>query len=205
MPKTRTFIAVDALDAVQVAALTAIDLLRTATDDVKWVEPDNLHWTMQFLGDLTDQDMAEVCLRVPRAAAQHAAFELAAEGVGAFPSIHKPRTFWLGAGQGGEQLSALHASIDDVLAPLGFRRDSRQFTPHVTLGRVGRTGHAGPEVVERLQKLADFDGGVMEVAHVVVYASDLSRDGPIYSVLARPAVLNLPPVILRSPPLDGEG
>lgn len=185
MPKTRTFIAVDALDAVQIAALSAIDLLRPAAPDVKWVEPDNLHWTMQFLGDLSDQDMAEVCLRVPRAVAQHDAFELSAEGVGAFPSIQRPRTIWLGAGQGANRLAALHSSIDDALAPLGFRRDSRQFTPHVTLGRVGRTGHAGPDVAERLASLADFDGGVMEVAEVLVYASELSREGPTYTVLAR--------------------
>lgn len=185
MPKTRTFIAVDALDAVQVAALTAIDLLRGVGHDVNWVGPDNLHWTMQFLGDLSDQDLAEVCLRVPRAVARHEAFELSAEGVGAFPSINKPRTIWLGAGQGADRLAALHASIDDALAPLGFRRESRPFTPHVTLGRVGRTGHAGPEVVERLTTLADFDGGVMEVAEAIVYASDLSRDGPTYTVLAR--------------------
>src|SRR5262245_48586904 len=82
LSKTRTFIAVDAVDAVQVAALQAIDRLRSATESVKWVEPDNLHWTMQFLGDLTDQEMAEVCLRTTRAAARHESFELAARGVG---------------------------------------------------------------------------------------------------------------------------
>jgi len=185
VPKTRTFLAVDALDAVQVAALSAIDLLRPLAPEVKWVEPDNLHWTMQFLGDLADREMAEVCLRVPRAVARHEAFELSAEGVGAFPSLRRPRTIWLGAGQGADCLATLHASIDDALAPLGFRRDSRQFTPHVTLGRVGRTGHAGPEISDRLATLADFDGGVMEVAEVLVYASELTREGPVYTVLAR--------------------
>ncbi len=185
MPKTRTFIAVDAIDGVQVAALTAIDRLRSATDDIKWTEPDNLHWTMQFLGDLTDQELAEVCLRTTRAAAKHEAFEVSGHGVSALPSLQKPRTIWLGAGQGGDKLAALHETIDEALLSLGFRRDSRQFTPHVTLGRVGRTGHAGPVVVERLAKLADFDGGVMEVDEVIVYASDLTREGPSYTVLAR--------------------
>ena len=185
MAKTRTFIAVDALDEVQSAALAAIDRLRGAAESVKWVEPDNLHWTMQFLGDLTDQEMAEVCLRTTRAAAQHEAFELSAIGVGAFPSIQRPRTLWLGAGQGSAELIALHTSIDDALFSLGFRRDSRPFTPHVTLGRSGHGGHAGPVVTERLAKLADFDGGVQEVAEVVVYASELSREGPTYTVLAR--------------------
>src|ERR1044072_5160554 len=119
MAKTRTFIAVDAVDAVYGAALTAIDRLRGAAENVKWVEPDNLHWTMQFLGDLTDQEMAEVCLRTTRAAARHEACELRAHGVGAFPSIQRPRTLWLGAGEGGDKLTALHASIDEALLSLG--------------------------------------------------------------------------------------
>jgi 2'-5' RNA ligase len=185
MSKTRTFIAVDALDAVHAAALTAIDRLRGAAECVKWVEPDNLHWTMQFLGDLTDQEMAEVCLRTTRAAARHESFELAGLGVGAFPSIQRPRTLWLGAGQGRDELTALHTSIDEGLFSLGFRRDSRPFTPHVTLGRASHGGHTGPVVAERLAKLADFDGGIQEVAEVIVYASELSREGPTYTVLAR--------------------
>jgi 2'-5' RNA ligase len=185
MSKTRTFIAVEALDAVQAAAVTAIDRLRGGAENVNWVDPENLHWTMQFLGDLTDQEMAEVCLRTLRAAAQHDAFELSALGVFAFPSIQRPRTLWLGAGEGRERLVELHNSIDDALFSLGFRRDSRDFTPHVTLGRVGQGAHAGPVVSERLAKLADYDGGIMEVAEVIVYASELTRDGPTYTVLAR--------------------
>jgi 2'-5' RNA ligase len=184
MAKTRTFIAVDAVDAVHAAAVLAIDRLRGATENVKWVEPDNLHWTMQFLGDLTDQEIAEVCLRTTRAAARHEGFSLSARGVGAFPTIHRPRTLWIGAGDGGDRLVALHASIEQALFDLGFRGENRQFVPHLTLGRVGRGAHAGPVVAERLAKLGDYDGGMMDVDEVTVYASELSRDGPMYTALA---------------------
>lgn len=183
--KTRTFIAIEAIDAVQAAALSAIDLLRDASANVKWVEPDNLHWTLQFLGDLTDRDMADVCVRVPRAVAAHHAFELTASGLNAFPSVRKARTIWLGATTGADRLAALHRSIDEALTPLGFRGEGRGFTPHVTLGRVGRTGTAGPQLVAQLAALAEYDGGSMEVAEVVVYASELTRDGPAYTPLAR--------------------
>ena len=87
MSKTRTFIAVEAVDQVHASALTVTDRLRSATDNVKWVAPDNLHWTMQFLGDLNDVEMAEVCLRTVRTAKRHEGFTLEARGVGAFPSI----------------------------------------------------------------------------------------------------------------------
>lgn len=185
MAKTRTFIAIEALDEVHAAALTAIDRLRSAADAIKWVAPDNLHWTLQFLGDLTDVEMAEVCLRTVGAAAKHEAFTLEARGVGAFPSIQRPRTLWLGAGEGAEKMIGLQADIEQALSSLGFRGENRQFVPHLTLGRAGRGPGGGLPLSERLAKLADFAAGAMGVDAVTVYASELSRDGPAYHVLAR--------------------
>jgi 2'-5' RNA ligase len=185
MSKTRTFIAVEAIDEAHAAALTAIDRLRSVAEGVKWVAPDNLHWTIQFLGDLDDREMADVCLRTVRVTARHEPFELAALGVGAFPSIHRPRTLWIGAGQGSDQFCALQADVENSLRELGFRGEGRAFVPHLTIGRAGRGGRLGPLLVERLVKLANFDGGRMSVDEVIVFASELGRDGPTYSVLAR--------------------
>lgn len=191
MSKTRTFIAVEAADEAHVAALAAIDRLRTAAEGVRWVAPDNLHWTLQFLGDLDDREMAEVCLRTVRVAARHEAFELEARGVGAFPSIQRPRTLWLGAGAGSERFCALQTDVEASLRELGFRGEGRGFIPHITLGRIASRAVPGPgrrgvpQLVERLAKLADFDGGLMSVDEVIVFASELGRDGPVYSVLAR--------------------
>ena len=192
MPKTRTFIAVEALDEVQTAALGVIDRLRSAVEGVKWVAPDNLHWTVQFLGDLDDREMAEACLRSVRVAAEHQSFELEARSVGAFPSIQRPRTLWLGAGRGGDQFRALQADVEASLAQLGFRGEGRSFTPHLTIGRTASRAGPGPGrqqaaaiLSERLAKFVDFDGGVMSVDELIVFASEPGRDGPVYSVLAR--------------------
>lgn len=186
MSKTRTFIALEAVDQVHAAAVVAIDRLRSAAGDgVKWVAPDNLHWTLQFLGDLTDVEMAEVCLRTVRAAAQVEGFTLEARGVGAFPSIQRPRTLWLGAGEGAERVVQLHAAIEAAIRSLGFRSEHRQFVPHLTLGRANRGGDRGGLLAERLAALGDYDGGAMGVDAVTVYASELGRDGPAYHVLAR--------------------
>ena len=186
MSKTRTFIAIEAVDQVHAAALTAIDRLRSAASGIKWVAPDNLHWTLQFLGDLTDMEVAEVCLRTVKVAARHEAFTVEARGVGAFPSIKRPRTLWIGAGQGAEKLVALQADVEEALSTLGFRGENRQFVPHLTLGRAGRgPASGGAELSDRLAKLADYDAGVMAVDSVTVFASELGRDGPTYHVLAR--------------------
>lgn len=188
MPKTRTFIAIEAADQAHGAAMSVIDRLRSAAEGMKWVDPEKLHFTLQFLGDLDDREMAEVCMRTVRVAQRHAPFELEVRGVGAFPSIQKPRTLWLGAGEGADEFTALHADIQRALADLGFRPESRAFAPHLTIGRGGPTsGGRGSTAVltERLAALADFDGGRMSVDEVIVFASELGRDGAEYSVLAR--------------------
>lgn len=185
MAKTRTFIAIEAVDEVHARAVQAIDLLRPAADDVKWVAPDNLHWTIQFLGDITDELMASVCLLTSRIAASHEPFSLSATGIGAFPKPERPRTLWLGAGEGSEALCRLQDELEEALCELGFRPEHRRYVPHLTLGRVGRHAHAGAALADELVGLSNFDGGTMAVDEVTVYASELERGGPVYHVLAR--------------------
>jgi len=183
--KTRTFVAIEAVDEVHSRALQAIDQLSGDADNVKWVMPDNLHWTLQFLGDISDEQMAEACRIVGRVAAQHEPFALTSVGVGAFPKVDRPRTLWLGAGQGGEKLCQLQAELEEGLNELGFRGENRRFVPHLTLGRLSRGSHGGLALTEQVLQMSDFDGGAMEVDEVKVYASILERGGPIYHVLSR--------------------
>jgi len=185
MSTTRTFIAVEASDEVYAQALAAINMLRPLTDNVRWVAPDNLHWTLQFLGEVDDTDVYEICRAVNRVAAELAAFQLGALGVTAFPSIDKPRAIWLGAGEGSDALCQLQDGIEDQMAQLGYRPDRKRYTPHLTIGRVQRGSHGGAALGERLGELADFDGGRMEVDEVIVFGSELSREGPTYHVLGR--------------------
>lgn len=183
MPHTRTFIAVAASPEVRQAALELIDELRPAAGDVKWVAEENLHWTLQFLGDVEDTRIAEVCDRVAGAATEIKAFDLEARGAGAFPSVDRPRTLWLGAGAGGEEMVRLYKAIDRPLSKRGFRSEHRRFVPHLTLGRAGR-GRPPETLTDQLAALADFDAGTMLVDEVTVYASQLTREGPVYSVLS---------------------
>ena len=183
MAKTRTFIAVEAVDGVHALAQAAIERLRPLSANVKWVEPENLHWTLQFLGDLKDEEVAEVCRRTQKVVARLEPFSLTAANVGAFPKTDKPRVLWLGAGEGSDQFYQLAAAIEESLASLGFRGENRQFVPHLTLGRVGPGGDLGP-LIAGLKEFGDFAGGQMFVDEVVVYASEPQRSGPKYVPLA---------------------
>lgn len=180
MSKTRTFIAIPAADQVYAQALATIKSLRAHTDNVRWTIPENLHWTLQFMGEVDDTDVYEICREVGRAAAEMEPFSFAGLSIQAFPKNEKPRTIWLGAGEGGEQLCTLQRKIEDRMSDLGFRPERQRFTPHLTLGRVLQGSHAGEAIAQQLTQLADLDGGVMEVDEVIVFGSELTREGPTY-------------------------
>ncbi len=185
MSKTRTFVAIAASPEVRQRAQKAIARLRSSADNVKWVAPENMHWTMQFLGDVNDIELADVCRQVALVAKQQEPFQIVASGVGAFPSVDRPRALWLGAAQGAEALCTLQDAIEDSLSELGFRGERRRFVPHLTLGRVGSGSHGGANLAEQVRLMANFDGGAMLVKQVTVFSSELEREGPTHHVLSR--------------------
>ncbi len=180
----RTFIAVNVSPEIRQAAGKLAGLLRPVAGDVKWVSPENLHWTMQFLGDVDELEIPAVCAAVSTAIVELEAFDLEARGAGAFPAADRPRTLWLGAEAGAQAMVALHTAIQKKLNRLGYRGEQRRFVPHITLGRAGRKGSPRP-LVRELASLAEFDAGSMLVDEVTVYASQLGPTGPSYEALAR--------------------
>ena len=200
MKKTlRTFVAVEISKPIRVRAAELIAALDGTAADVKWVETHNLHLTLKFLGEVHQREVAEVCRAVQKATAKLAPFELEVLGAGAFPNSDRPRTVWLGAGMGAEEMVILHDRIEAELAELGYREEHRRFQPHLTIGRVrGGVGKRGqspfvrstqravpangdcPLFPDLLQQHADFPAGIMNVEKVTVFSSKLTPSGPIY-------------------------
>lgn len=185
MPRsTRTFVAVDVSADICSRAGQMIDLLSEAGAKVKWVEPTRLHLTLKFLGDVATLELAEICAAAAAAVVAAAPFDFRVRGCGAFPSIDKPRTIWLGVDQGADELVQLHDLLEAGLAPLGFRREQRRFRPHLTLGRVRNSPTGLPELGRLLVEHEDFIVGVAGIDEIVVYSSELDYQGPTYEPLA---------------------
>jgi 2'-5' RNA ligase len=182
MPSIRTFIAVEIDDAVRARAAELIGLLRAAEADVKWVEPQNLHITLQFLGNVPEHMIADACKAVEQGAAQVQPFDLELASAGAFPNVGRPRTLWIGAKSGGEQMAELHDNVALALAELGFQDEDRKFQTHITVGRT-RSGKNNAELGRLLKQHADFRAGRMRVEKATVFSSKLQHGGPIYEVL----------------------
>lgn len=186
MPKTRTFVALALTDPVLSSAGRAIDRLRNAADGVRWAEEASLHVTLHFLGDLSDQEVALVCSGVQRVADATSPFDLHVHGLGAFPSVDRPRTVWLGVEEGADALVELFNRLIPALEPVGLRVERRPYVPHVTLGRVDRLNPGELAALrERMERHADYEAGGMLATKVTVFASRLHRDGPEHLPLAQ--------------------
>ena len=181
----RTFLAVEIAAAARARTVELIRALGAAGADVKWVGAQNLHFTMKFLDEVPLTEIPQICAVVGRAAATVEPFELEVRGAGAFPSAARPKTVWLGAGRGQEQMIALHAALEKPLQKLGFRKEHRRFTPHLTLGRVRSSGPAVAALGELLRQQADFLAGACHAGEVVVFSSQLTSEGPVYEALSR--------------------
>jgi 2'-5' RNA ligase len=185
MTRLRTFIAIDLGKTVRERLIVLQETLARSAPDVKWVEPENLHVTMLFLGEVDDRAVLDVCRAVTRSCQPVKRFSLSVEGLGCFGNPRRPRTIWVGVGEGAAELTALHGVLETTLLDLGcYRREERAFTPHITLGRVRQDGSGG-DLAPTLQQKADWQAGTVAVSEVLVMSSELTPKGPIYSILSR--------------------
>ncbi len=161
--KIRTFVAVDVGRAICSSAAELIEELARTPADVKWVQADNLHLTLKFLGDVETNSLHEVCAAVQRAADETAPFALEIRGAGAFPNLQRPRTVWLGVGEGAEAMTELAQRIESALQGLGYPREARRFSPHLTIGRARRGGPSVQRLSQAIQEYADYVVGKTSV------------------------------------------
>ena len=145
---------------------------------IRWVPQQNVHLTLKFLGETPEESIPQIEAALESVCLGHRAFDLALEGVGAFPSVNRARTLWVGAGEGAEALTALAEDVEFALQQLGFEREKRPFHPHATVGRAkdGRAVMTGEEPVSEPLGFS--------VRSVELVRSRLTDEGAVYSVAA---------------------
>jgi len=181
----RCFIAIDIDQEIRKGLSDLQDELRRKVDvrkgDVKWVNPENTHLTLKFLGEIKDEQSVEVCKVVEEVATGHSRFDLDVRSVGHFGG-RIARVLWVGAGKDCETLAKLHADLEQQLEQAGWPKESRKFAGHLTLCRI-RNSKAGIKMARASREYADFELGTLSADSVTVYQSELKPQGPIYTAL----------------------
>ncbi len=129
----RAFISADLPTIPSLEALTRD--LREASRDLKVVAVDHLHLTLKFLGDTEEGLVPEIVSAMREASAGIGPFTIRVRGTGGFPNLDRPSVLWVGI-EGGDPLGRMAASLDADVAALGFERERRPWSPHVTVARV---------------------------------------------------------------------
>ncbi len=178
----RAFVAANLNPDLQAALAMVQDRLRATRADVGWVRPENLHLTLKFLGQVEEERIGAIRDAIAAAAAGSGPVRLVFQGLGAFPNPRAARVVWIGLSHGAEVLAALQAGIEAALESLGFGREARPFTAHLTLGRV--RGPARREQLARALAEAPTEAlGEMVLDRIELMKSDLSAGGARYSIL----------------------
>jgi len=184
----RAFVAVLLDEQTRRAVAAQIDRLRPLSKVVAWVPPHNLHLTLRFLGDQTEEQLAAVVPALEEAASGMPTFTLSLKGLGAFPGLDHPRTLWVGVSEGVQEVQRLQARVAEALERQGVPIEARAWQAHVTIGRViderRRRGEGMPELRSAVMRGATAPFGSMSVASIALMRSDLYTSGARYTGIA---------------------
>lgn len=157
---------------------------------MKWVDPDSIHLTLKFLGNIDPGIISKITSALEEAVRGTPPFGIVVGGLGVFPNISRVRVVWVGLSGEVAKLGQLQQRIETGLVPLGFAAESRSFTPHLTVGRVN--DYASPGERQDLGQLVTgtaFEAKYkINVDAVHLIKSQLTREGPIYSKISTVAL-----------------
>lgn len=174
----RAFVAMDLPGTVVDTLVAFQEELRATGADVKLVERENLHFTVKFLGEISESQASEVLARLSRLGLHRTTVDL--RGAGAFPNLRRPRVIWAGVARESEgEVEPIARQVVGALEGLG-ERDDRPFQAHITLGRV-RSPRGSRELGELLARHSERSFGVAELSELKLKSSRLTPAGPIYS------------------------
>lgn len=178
----RCFIAIELPELLKKALARIQGELRQSGADIRWVRPESVHLTIKFLGEVREADAERIVRVLEGICNTHSPFRLRVAGVGVFPGIRSPRVIWAGL-DNSEPLSSLRDEIEVGMAGLGFERENRKFSPHLTLGRF-RSLKGKDAVLGSADAHKDTEFGIIPVDCIVLMKSELRPGGAVYSRIA---------------------
>lgn len=179
----RLFVAVDIPESHKLSIEKAIQKLRFALPDARWVPRENWHCTLKFLGEVSDERIQEVREITGEASSRARPLTSRLTAVGAFPRGRRVRVIWVGIEDAANELSYLAMRLEKKLGKAGFRQESRKLTPHITIARLREPLPIG-DLIEESGPYS-LSEAPFEIVEAVIYRSHLSPRGASYEPLER--------------------
>jgi 2'-5' RNA ligase len=178
----RCFIAIEIPEAIRKAVTAVTDSLKNTGADVKWVSDENIHITLQFLGETEESLIPKIKDTLDKILAPYSPFYIKMSHIGCFPDGRHPRVIWVGIEEC-RTLINLHNDITNAMAEFGYPKEDKEFTAHGTIGRV-KSQKNSLGLRRRLDeiKTAEFSG--FEVNSITLMKSELKSSGAKYYSLA---------------------
>jgi RNA 2',3'-cyclic 3'-phosphodiesterase len=177
----RCFIAIGIPAQLQRNIGECIAILKKHDADIKWVAPENLHFTLKFLGSTPGVLLPKIRESLAAVVTTYDPFYIKIYGTGAFPNKKYPRVIWAGV-HDADGMKSLQDGIERSMAFLGFKREDREFNPHLTLGRV-RSRRGMIMLIKELETFEEKEFGIVPVDRILLMKSELTPKGPEYACL----------------------
>lgn len=178
----RCFIALELPHDIKTSLSGLLDRLKQSDADVKWLSDNNIHLTLKFLGN-TDDSLIELLKgSLCKKMSFYDQFYITIAGTGCFPDKRHPRVLWTGIEES-MPLMRLQRDVEDVTAELGFSAEKKEFSPHLTLGRV-RSQRKVSEALKILDEFGTYNFGKAEIKSIVLMKSELKPGGAEHTCLA---------------------
>jgi 2'-5' RNA ligase len=149
---------------------------------VRWVKPDNIHLTLKFLGEIDESQVVPIGRILDNMTSGMAPFKLQVKGLGAFPNARNPKVIWMGMDDNQQRLVFFQEKLEETLAAIGFTPEKRDYSPHLTLGRV-KDSRGKRDIEQIIEKYKNEDLGYFTADTIIFFQSDLQPSGPVYSSL----------------------
>ncbi|MGO8733698.1 MAG: RNA 2',3'-cyclic phosphodiesterase [Terriglobia bacterium] len=178
----RAFIAIDLPESIRAALRRKQASFRSVCPDARWTQPEGIHLTLKFLGEISEAKVKEVSESLKNLS-RFEGFAIGLKGFGFFPDVRRPRVFWTGV-EAPASLSRIAEQVEEAMQRIGFAREDRVFQPHLTLARF-KVPQPQPALQALLAQQGEEELGNFEVSEFFLFESKLSLRGAEYRKVER--------------------
>jgi 2'-5' RNA ligase len=180
----RLFIAIPVEDNLKESLVEFQKQLKATQIDIRLVQPENIHLTLRFLGEVDEKIVPSITELMKQAVAGYQSFGVELKTIGAFPTVTSPRVIWVGYQElsNTDNTRQIYEKIENGLLMLGLAPDDHSFSPHITLARV-KSSKNRDKLASLLKEKSDFYAGKQTIKEIILFQSQLHPTGPVYSVV----------------------